>query len=111
MLEVRNLSKNYGNKRAVKGISFSVGKGEILGFLGPNGAGKSTTMNMITGYLASSEGEILVDGINVLEEPLLAKKKIGYLPEKPPLYQDMSVEEYLNFVFDLKKHLFRGKNI
>ena len=103
MLEVRNLSKNYGNKRAVKGISFSVGKGEILGFLGPNGAGESTTMNMITGYLASSEGEILVDGINVLEEPLLAKKKIGYLPEKPPLYQDMSVEEYLNFVFDLKK--------
>lgn len=103
MLEVCGLSKNYGSKKAVNNISFTVGAGEILGFLGPNGAGKSTTMNMITGYLASSSGNVLIEGVNVLEQPQLAKRKIGYLPEKPPLYMDMSVEEYLNFVYSLKQ--------
>lgn len=103
MLEVRELSKSYGGKRAVDGISFSVGTGEILGFLGPNGAGKSTTMNMITGYLASTSGEVYIEGISILEQPLLAKKRIGYLPEKPPLYVDMTVEEYLRFVCALKR--------
>ena len=85
MLEIRNLSKYYGNKKAIDQISFSVGNREILGLLGTNGAGKSTTMNMITGYLASTSGDIRIDGIDVLDQPLLAKKKIGYLPEKPPL--------------------------
>lgn len=103
MLEVRNLSKSYSGKQAVDSISFSVGTGEILGFLGPNGAGKSTTMNMITGYLASTSGEVYIEGINILEQPLLAKKRVGYLPEKPPLYVDMTVEEYLRFVYALKK--------
>lgn len=103
MLEVRNISKSYGDKEAVRGISFSVGEGEILGFLGPNGAGKSTTMNMITGYLGATEGEILFNGINILEDPLSVRREIGYLPEKPPLYQEMSVDEYLKFVYKLKK--------
>lgn len=102
MLEICNLSKNYGNKKAVDNISFSVQEREILGLLGTNGAGKSTTMNMITGYLAATAGDILVDGINILEQPLLAKKKIGYLPEKPPLYSEMSVEAYLKYVARLK---------
>lgn len=83
-------------------LNFTVEKGKIYGFLGPNGAGKSTTMNMITGYIASTEGEVLIDGHNILEEPEVAKKKIGYLPEIPPLYQDMTVQEYLNFAAELK---------
>lgn len=103
MIEVRNLSKSYGNKLAVDNISFTANESEILGFLGPNGAGKSTTMNMLTGYLSSSGGEALINGIDVLEDPIGAKKNIGYLPEQPPLYQDMTVNEYLNFVYDLKK--------
>lgn len=103
MLEICNLSKYYGNKKAVDQISFSVGEREILGLLGTNGAGKSTTMNMITGYLASTSGDIRIDGIDVLDQPLLAKKKIGYLPEKPPLYLEMSVEAYLKYVARLKK--------
>ena len=103
MLEIRNLSKYYGNKKAIDQISFSVGNREILGLLGTNGAGKSTTMNMITGYLASTSGDIRIDGIDVLDQPLLAKKKIGYLPEKPPLYLEMSVDAYLKYVAQLKK--------
>lgn len=103
MIEVKNLSKHYGDKKAVDDISFSVDKGEILGFLGPNGAGKSTTMNIITGYISSTEGNVLVNGIDVLEEPAKAKTQMGYLPEMPPLYLDMTVREYLNFVYDLKK--------
>ena len=83
-------------------ISLEIAKGEIVGFLGPNGAGKSTTMNIVTGYLSATSGSVEIDGINVLEDPLGAKKKIGYLPEQPPLYVDMTVEEYLNFVYDLK---------
>ena len=103
MIEVKNLSKSYGDKKAVKSISFSVEKGEILGLLGPNGAGKSTTMNMITGYISMSGGSVTVNGVDVLENPMEAKKLIGYLHEQPPLYMDMTVWEYLNFVYELKK--------
>ena len=103
MIKVTNLSKHYGDKKAVDNISFSIGEGEIVGLLGPNGAGKSTTMNMITGYISSTSGDIEIDGKNVLEYPIETKKCIGYLPEIPPLYPDMTVNEYLSFVFDLKK--------
>ncbi len=103
MIEVKNLSKSYGSKLAVDGISFSAGESEILGFLGPNGAGKSTTMNMLTGYLSSSGGQALINGVDILEDPVRAKKDIGYLPEMPPLYLDMTVMEYLSFVYSLKK--------
>ena len=102
MIEVRNLVKKYGNHVAVDHLNFTVEKGKIYGFLGPNGAGKSTTMNMITGYIASTEGDILIDGHNILEEPEEAKKRIGYLPEMPPLYQDITVREYLEFAAELK---------
>ena len=103
MIEIRNLTKKYGDKLAVDNISFNVAKGEILGFLGPNGAGKSTTMNMLTGYLSLSSGNIKIDGFDILDNPVEAKKKVGYLPEHPPLYLDMTVKEYLDFVYDLKK--------
>ena len=103
MIEIQGLTKRYGSKLAVDRISFSVGKGEIVGFLGPNGAGKSTTMNIITGYLSATEGRVVIDGHEILEEPTEAKKCIGYLPEQPPLYQDMTVWEYLNFIYELKK--------
>lgn len=103
MIEVKNLSKHFGDKKAVDGISFTVDDGEILGFLGPNGAGKSTTMNILTGYISSTDGVALIDGIDILENPIKAKQKIGYLPEQPPLYVDMTVKEYLCFVYDLKK--------
>ncbi|MBQ6153964.1 MAG: ATP-binding cassette domain-containing protein [Ruminococcus sp.] len=103
MVEVKNLTKLYGNIKAVDKISFSADAGEILGFLGPNGAGKSTTMNIITGYLSPSSGTVTIDGYDILDNPKDAKKKIGYLPEIPPLYLDMTVEKYLSFMFDLKK--------
>ena len=103
MIEVKNLTKRYGSNLALNHIHFSLEEGTILGFLGPNGAGKSTTMNIITGYLSPTEGSITVDGIDTLENPLEAKKRIGYLPEIPPLYTDMTVKEYLNFMYDLKK--------
>ncbi|MBQ8551292.1 MAG: ATP-binding cassette domain-containing protein [Clostridia bacterium] len=102
MIEVKNLVKRFGSKYAVDDITFSIGKGEIVGFLGPNGAGKSTTMNIITGYMSSTLGTAEIGGINILEDPMEAKKLIGYLPEQPPLYLDMTVREYLNFVYDLK---------
>ena len=102
MIEINNLVKRYGDKKAVKGIAFTVNDGEVLGFLGPNGAGKTTTMNIITGYLSSTSGTVKVNGHDILEEPELAKKEIGYLPENPPLYNDMTVKEYLNFICDLK---------
>ena len=102
MIEISNLVKRYGDKNAVKGISFTVNDGEVLGFLGPNGAGKTTTMNIITGYLSSTSGTVKVNGHDILEEPELAKKEIGYLPENPPLYNDMTVKEYLDFICDLK---------
>ncbi|MCQ2515673.1 MAG: ABC transporter ATP-binding protein [Saccharofermentans sp.] len=103
MIEINNLVKRYGDIKAVNGISFTVNDGEVLGFLGPNGAGKSTTMNIITGYLSSTSGYVKVNGHDILEEPEEAKKCIGYLPEIPPLYFDMTVLEYLNFICDLKK--------
>lgn len=103
MIEVKNLVKRYGDHVAVNNLSFTVEEGQIYGFLGPNGAGKSTTMNIITGYLASTEGEVLINGHNILEEPEEAKKCIGYLPELPPVYTDMTVLEYLKFVAELKK--------
>lgn len=103
MIEIQNLTKHYGAIKAVNNINFTVEKGEILGFLGPNGAGKTTTMNMITGYLPSTDGTVLVSGHNIAEEPAKVKKLIGYLPEIPPVYIDMTVKEYLNFVSDLKK--------
>ena len=103
MIEVNNLVKRYGDHTAVDQLSFKIEKGKIYGFLGPNGAGKSTTMNMITGYIASTEGTVRIDGHDILEEPEAAKKCIGYLPEQPPLYFDMTVLEYMKFVADLKK--------
>ncbi len=103
MIEVKNLTKRYGNHCAVDNISFQANEGEILGFLGPNGAGKSTTMNILTGYLSATEGTVSINGFDILEEPNEAKANIGYLPEQPPLYLDMTVREYLDFMFDLKK--------
>ena len=103
MIEVRHLTKRYGDTLAVDDLNFTIEKGRIYGFLGPNGAGKSTTMNMITGYIASTEGTVRIDGHDILEEPEAAKKCIGYLPEQPPLYFDMTVLEYMKFVADLKK--------
>lgn len=103
MIEVKELSKAYGDKKAVQSISFTVENGEILGLLGPNGAGKSTTMNMITGYISMSGGTVMINGVDVLEKPEEAKKMMGYLPEQPPLYLDMTVNEYLDFVYELKK--------
>jgi ABC-2 type transport system ATP-binding protein len=102
MIEVRNLSKNYGDRSAIQGLNFSVRKGEVVGFLGPNGAGKSTTMKIITGYMAPSSGEVKVAGFDVFEDPLEVKKRIGYLPETPPVYHDMFVGDYLTFVANLK---------
>ncbi|WP_226393604.1 ABC transporter ATP-binding protein [Ructibacterium gallinarum] len=101
-IEIDGLTKNYGTNKALDHISFSVKKGEIMGFLGPNGAGKSTTMNILTGYLAPSSGKVRIDGTDISENPAETRRKIGYLPEFPPLYTDMTVKEYLNFVYDLK---------
>lgn len=103
MIEVENLTKQYGNHLAVDHISFHIEKGKVYGFLGPNGAGKSTTMNMMTGYIAASEGVVKINGYDILKEPELAKRSIGYLPELPPVYQDMTVGEYLHFAAELKR--------
>ncbi|MBQ1431551.1 MAG: ATP-binding cassette domain-containing protein [Ruminococcus sp.] len=103
MIEVIDLSKHYGDKKAVNNISFKAEDGEVLGFLGPNGAGKSTTMNILTGYISCTSGKALIDGVDILEDPIKAKRSIGYLPEIPPLYTDMTVKEYLYFIYDLKK--------
>lgn len=103
MIKVQNLTKIYGSNVAVNGISFTVEKGKIYGFLGPNGAGKSTTMNIVTGCLAATEGKVLIDGHDIYEEPIQAKKLIGYLPEVPPLYPEMTVYEYLMFIAGAKK--------
>lgn len=103
MIEVKNLTKRYGNRTAVDKLNFTVEDGEVIGFLGPNGAGKSTTMNMLTGYLAPSEGEVMINGIDIMKNPKKAKKNIGYLPEIPPLYPEMTVDEYLKFVMELKR--------
>ena len=112
MIKIEHLVKRYGKNYALDDISFTVNKGEIVGFLGPNGAGKSTTMNILTGYLSSNSGVAEIDGVDILEHPLEAKKMIGYLPEQPPRYLDMTVDEYLNFVYELKKcELNRKKHI
>jgi len=103
LIEVKNLTKKYGDHIAVNNLSFEVKQGQIYGFLGPNGAGKSTTMNIMTGYLSATEGEVIINGHNVLDEPEEAKKHIGYLPEFPPLYTEMTPKEYLRFVAELKK--------
>ncbi len=103
MVEVKNLTKTYGSVKAVKGISFSAHEGEILGFLGPNGAGKTTTMNIITGYLSATSGTVTIDGYDILDNPREARSRIGYLPEQPPLYLDMTVYKYLRFIYELKK--------
>ncbi len=102
MIEVKNLTKKYSDKYAVNNVSFTINKGEIVGFLGPNGAGKSTTMNIMTGYISASGGSVSVDGYDIVDNPIEAKSKIGYLPEQPPLYFDMTVYEYLCFVYRLK---------
>jgi ABC-2 type transport system ATP-binding protein len=102
MIEVTNLSKSYGKNRGINSISFSIPEGQIVGFLGPNGAGKTTTMNIITGYLSADSGKVTVAGIDMLRYPFEAKKKIGYLPELPPLYHSMTVKSYLDFVYELK---------
>lgn len=103
MIEVIDVTKKYGKRTVLSKLNFKVNKGEILGFLGPNGAGKSTTMNIITGYISASKGCVKVDGIDILEHPGKVKKKIGYLPEMPPLYADMTVQEYMRFVCRIKK--------
>jgi ABC-2 type transport system ATP-binding protein len=106
MIEILNVTKNFGDKKAVDNLSFNVVEGEILGFLGPNGAGKSTTMNIITGYLSATSGTAKIDGIDILENPTEAKRRIGFLPEIPPLYPEMTVKEYLSFVYELKECRF-----
>lgn len=109
MINVTGLSKRYGTHLAVKDVNFSIKKGEVIGFLGPNGAGKSTIMNILTGYLSMTQGKVLIDGYDVVEYPEEAKRRIGYLPEIPPLYVEMKVREYLNFIYDLKKVKFPKK--
>ncbi len=112
MIEVTGLSKRYGTHLAVENVSFSIDKGEVVGFLGPNGAGKSTIMNILTGYLSLTQGKVEIDGFDIIENPEEAKRRIGYLPEIPPLYIDMKVKEYLGFIYDLKKVKFpKGPHI
>lgn len=106
MISVTGLSKRYGTHLAVDDVSFSIKKGEIIGFLGPNGAGKSTIMNILTGYLSLTQGDVKIDGFDIMENPEQAKRRIGYLPEIPPLYLDMTVMEYLGFIYDIKKVSF-----
>ncbi len=102
MIEIENLVKRYGTVYALDDVSLTIGEGEIVGLLGPNGAGKSTTMNILTGYLSATSGSVRVNGIDILEKPKDVKRQIGYLPEQPPLYPEMTVKEYLNFVYELK---------
>ena len=102
MIKIEHLVKHYGKIKAVNDISFTIEDGEIVGFLGPNGAGKSTAMNILCGYLSSTDGSAEINGIDILENPIEAKKQIGFLPEQPPLYPDMTVNEYLNFIYELK---------
>ena len=103
MIEVRNLTKQYGQRRAIDNINFSIAAGEIVGFLGPNGAGKTTTMNIMTGFIAATSGDVTINGADIIAEPEKAKSNIGYLPDTPPVYGDMRVSEFLNFVADIKK--------
>lgn len=109
MVKIEHLIKTYGQNLALDDVSFTVEKGEVVGLLGPNGAGKSTTMNILTGYLSSNSGVAEINGIDILEHPQEAKKLVGYLPEQPPLYLEMTVDEYLNFVYDLKECTYNRK--
>ncbi len=109
MIKVENLVKRFGSIYALNDVSFEIGEGEIVGLLGPNGAGKSTAMNILTGYLSSTSGEVYINGVNMLDDPIEAKKSIGFLPEQPPLYPEMTVLEYLNFVYELKSCTFERK--
>ena len=109
MIKVKNLVKRFGTNYAVSDVSFEIKEGEIVGLLGPNGAGKSTTMNILTGYLSSTSGEVYINGVDITENPIEAKRSIGFLPEQPPLYPDMTVMEYLNFVYELKGCKFDRK--
>ena len=102
MIEIKSLTKVFGDNVAVDNLDFTIGNGTIVGFLGPNGAGKSTTMNILTGYLSATSGTAVINGADIFEEPRRAKQNIGFLPEQPPLYIDMTVIEYLKFVYDLK---------
>ena len=102
MIQAKSLTKKYGSRTAISDVSFSINKGEVVGFLGPNGAGKTTTMKILTGYMAPNQGEAYLDGVNVFKDPFTAKKKLGYLPEMPPVYTDMAVEDYLKYVARLK---------
>ncbi|HVI41333.1 MAG TPA: ATP-binding cassette domain-containing protein, partial [Anaerovoracaceae bacterium] len=103
MIEVKNLTKHYGSKVALEDVSFSVADGQVLGLLGLNGAGKSTAMNIITGYIGATKGSVTINGFDIISESMKAKSSIGYLPEQPPLYLDMKVKEYLDFIYHLKK--------
>ncbi|NLZ36366.1 MAG: ATP-binding cassette domain-containing protein [Clostridiales bacterium] len=112
MIEVKNIVKRFGDKPVLIDVGFTAGDNEIVGFLGPNGAGKTTTLNIITGYLSATSGTVTIDGHDILDDPINARKQIGFLPEVPPLYPDMTVEEYLNFVYDLRKCTFnRAKHL
>ena len=102
MVKVENLVKRYGTNYALNDVSFEIGEGEVVGLLGPNGAGKSTAMNIITGFLSTSSGKAYINGVDILKDPIKAKRNIGFLPEQPPLYPEMTVLEYLNFVYELK---------
>src|SRR5204863_4343562 len=110
MIKVENLVKTFGTKRAVNGVSFSVERGQVLGFLGPNGAGKSTSMRMITGFIPPTEGRITVGGYDMLENPIPAKRLIGYLPENAPAYTDMTVQGFLSFSAELRRLKKDGRN-
>ena len=101
MIKIEHLTKKYGERYAINDVSFEVADGEIVGFLGPNGAGKTTTMNILTGYLSSTSGRAMIDGMDILEHPMEVKKKIGFLPEQPPLYMEMTPYEYLGFIYDI----------
>ena len=103
MIEVKNVTKKYGSFTAVDNISFEIKEGEIIGLLGPNGAGKSTTMNMLTGFIEQTEGDIIIDGYNMLKKPKKAKREIGYMPEGVPLYYDLTVKEFVTYMAELKK--------
>ena len=103
MVEIKNLSKHYGEIKALDNVNLNVKQGEIVGFLGPNGAGKSTTMNIITGHISSTSGSVKIDGFDIMDEPIEVKKRIGYLPDTPPVFNELTVKEYLKFVCDLKQ--------
>ena len=110
MIEVKNVTKKYGSFAAVEDISFTINDGEVVGFLGPNGAGKTTTMNIITGYIEQTEGEVTVNGFDTIKKAKLAKKEIGYMPEGVPLYNDLTVKEFVSYMADLRKVARKEKN-